>query len=218
MRQSIWSTEFESWQGMSCNRNMFMKQIFVGFPLTFPTTNKTHCSDVGSSRYYKKTPKNDLRQFVISTEFKNWQGMRCNHGTFMKQRFVGFSLTFPRTPKYIFPTSIARDIAEKHQDQRSRSTLGYVLTKINGQDLLLDALWPWSMVKIDFWMCFDQDQRSKSTFGCVLTMINSQDRLLDAFWPRSMVKIDFRMCFDQDQQSRLTLGCVLTTINNQDWL
>ena len=101
-------------------------------------------------------------------------------------------------------------------DQRSRSTLEFILIKINGQDRLLDAFWPWSTVKIIFGIYFD--------------MINNLDRLLEAFWPwstvkidftiwsRSMVKIDLWMHFDQGQWSRLTLECVLTMINGQDWL
>ena len=40
-----------------------------------------------------------------------------------------------------------------------------VMTKINGQDLVLDG--------------YDQDQRSRSSFGCVLAKINGQDLVLD---------------------------------------
>ena len=53
------------------------------------------------------------------------------------------------------------------QDQRSRSSFGCVLSKINGLDLVLDG--------------YDQDQRSRSSFGCILTKINGQDLVLDAF-------------------------------------
>ena len=112
------------------------------------------------------------------------------------------------------------------QDQQSRSTLGCVLTNINGQDRLLDVFWPWSMVKIDFWICFaqdqwsgstldvficsrstmynefweflDPDQRLRSIFGFFFTMINGQDRLFDVFWARS------------------NFWCVSTKINGQD--
>ena len=61
------------------------------------------------------------------------------------------------------------------QDQRSRSSAGCLLTKINSQDLVLDG--------------YDHDQRSRSTFGCVLAKINGLDLVLDVFWPRSTVKI-----------------------------
>ena len=44
------------------------------------------------------------------------------------------------------------------QDQQLRSTFGCVLSMINSQDQLFDVFLPRSMVKIDFWMCFDQDQ------------------------------------------------------------
>ena len=53
------------------------------------------------------------------------------------------------------------------QDQRSRSSFGCVLAKINGQDLVL--------------MHFDRDQRSRSSFGWVLAKINGQDLIFDAF-------------------------------------
>ena len=99
---------------MSHNRDTFVEQRFVGFPLMFPMTPKTRCSDVGCSRYLEKTPKKDLQQSVLTTKFENWQGMKRNRDTFVEQKIMGFPLTFPTTPKYVIPISVARDIAEKH--------------------------------------------------------------------------------------------------------
>ena len=78
---------------------MFVEIRLLGFHLTFPTNPKTRRSDIGSSRYREKTPKNDLQQSIRSTNFENLLRKRCYSDRVVEIRFVGFHLTFPTTSK-----------------------------------------------------------------------------------------------------------------------
>ena len=96
---SVQSTNFKNWLEKSRYPYTLVEIRFVGFTLMFSTTSKTHRSDISSSRNRKKTPKNNLRQSVWSTNFKNWLKKSHNPDTLVEIGFVEFPLTFTKIPK-----------------------------------------------------------------------------------------------------------------------
>ena len=119
----IWSTKFKNWLGMSHNRDMFMEQRFMRFSLTFQMTLKTRPSDIGSSRYHRKTQNNDLRQSVQSTKFENWLGMSCNHYIFVEIRVMRFPLSVLKIPKTCLSTIGSSRYREKTPKNNFRQSI-----------------------------------------------------------------------------------------------